>query len=889
MRGTPDLVSRLTSGQLSTYERRRSLKDFAHTLGWTPSEQMEFLHLEDFSTAHLVVEHGLENAAVITFLSQPFAGLSQFQRRSIVGLSYNNLVDWHICIDVNDATFLYNRAVPPKTRVVSSDELEKLRRDAFDQVVGRRPNPNIPALDDALIKTISYWKRALAAELGSEVPNGQFASLFNGIIFCRALEDYHRRHHGIRDGSLQETEQYLTDQYLASEIHNVGEFLQQSAQMLLGEEVPAYLLSLDTLASFNGLTEETVYALLGDFYNNRFAAYYRYDFAVISKHALSRIYERYVSVLRPEEDGEQTSFLPAIPGEDLDRTTGNVYTPEFIAKFFGRVVRDTTPPRAFRRLQSIDPACGSGIFLRTLLEMQCDPASFTGATDEDIEAAFSGAWGIDLDANAAQAARLSLALLHLLLTGGRLPPHLNVHNAEAVRHFLDGGVASESFDVVVANPPFVAVERQSQDIRDAIDQLLGHLKSGRTDTYLAFLYLGFQLLREGGTGLFVLPHSFLLADSARPLRLLLSQEAELQYIVDLSQAEVFEEVSAYVVLLVIRKNSRRSEPGNETIIVRAKTDVGSALQAALNRQPTSTPYYSVHIREAQQFSEEPWILRPPAEEGLLSDLAEYPTIAEFLDVKQGYVSGADSVFLRSRSDILEGETRIYVPLVPDREIGRYDVLDGSDMVAFYPYPNGTLVGEPQIRSDFPETWAYLNRHKDELQGRSQVEKGNLPWWKPERPRPPRNLLRPKLVSPHLVLSPRFGIDLEGVVAVTRSPMLMAKRSVLKTVPIPEQDLLKYFLAVFNSSVCFWYVTAHSHSYDRGYSLLEPKTLVSTPVPDPAQLRPTELKKIIGLVNRRLAERGPSGSALEDEIDWTVADLYSLSASDRELLGIARHG
>ena len=70
------------------------------------------------------------------------------------------------------------------------------------------------------------------------------------------------------------------------------------------------------------------------------------------------------------------------------------------------------PPIAFKRLKTLEPAVGSGIFLRTLLEMQCDPLQERVTTDL-IETAFSNVLGIDIDPNAVQAALLSLSLLHL--------------------------------------------------------------------------------------------------------------------------------------------------------------------------------------------------------------------------------------------------------------------------------------------------------------------------------------------------------------------------------------------------------------------------------------------------------------------------------------------
>jgi type I restriction-modification system DNA methylase subunit len=169
--------------------------------------------------------------------------------------------------------------------------------------------------------------------------------------------------------------------------------------------------------------------LLGDFYRPSFSAY-DFNFALMSKHALSRIYERYVTLLEFDEDDRQLSFIPQFPTERFSSRSGAIYTPLFVASFFARFLRDNVTPKTFRQMKTIDPACGSGIFLRTLLELQCNPL-IPGTTPQTIHAAFQNTYGIDRDANACQATRLSLALLHLVATG-TLPQTINVTKANGL-------------------------------------------------------------------------------------------------------------------------------------------------------------------------------------------------------------------------------------------------------------------------------------------------------------------------------------------------------------------------------------------------------------------------------------------------------------------------
>ena len=76
-----DLVVQLTELPMADAERRRLMQDFAHNFGWTPSDNFSAAGAGGFANSHLIVEHGLENTAVISFLKRPFATLGYEDRK----------------------------------------------------------------------------------------------------------------------------------------------------------------------------------------------------------------------------------------------------------------------------------------------------------------------------------------------------------------------------------------------------------------------------------------------------------------------------------------------------------------------------------------------------------------------------------------------------------------------------------------------------------------------------------------------------------------------------------------------------------------------------------------------------------------------------------------
>jgi N-6 DNA Methylase len=478
MQNLYNTIEQLTSPVLSLVTSVRLLNDFAAELGWKPSDRLEVPNVRDIANVHLVVEHGLENAALITFLNSSWQNLDSSSRKDLLNISYNNLVDWHIQVQSDRVFFYFNRTDPPtlvESLPLFRDDCDSLRSEAFEQISGKRPNPNIPALDDALIKTISLWKRNLAAELseiGQTVSNDAYSALFNAIIFTRAVEDNYRRTYPLHPLSPTLT-QTLLESWNKQQLSDIPLriALRSILENLITESIPNYLVDDDKLRIFDELSRTVVFALLTDFYRNKYASYYTYDFSLISKHALSRIYEQYVSILRDKEPDQPTLLLfSQLPEERWEKSFGSIYTPQYIARFFARYLREQMPPLAYKRIRTVDPACGSGIFLRTLLELKCDPMQ-DGITTELIDRAFETVLGLDIDGNATQATILSLSLLHLVLTD-KLPESLNIIPSEAIEYYQKNPQLKDSFDAVIANPPYVDWDTQNQAMRQHITEFM---------------------------------------------------------------------------------------------------------------------------------------------------------------------------------------------------------------------------------------------------------------------------------------------------------------------------------------------------------------------------------------------------------------------------------
>ena len=876
---------RITNEKTAHEHRLLAMRSFAEELRWTPSYEVRGSFGLNFIADHLVVEHGLDNAATISFLkaSRRATDLDSAQLQALLTISYNNLVEWHLFVSESDFRWVNNladRSTEPRadlTHGLAPSDISRLLSSAYlDESAGfEGVRRSLQPCDEALIKIISRWKRLLKADYPN-ASNRNISALFNALILIRGCED--------RDLDRMPGSSRLLLEALDAEDGDSVDLTLVLRTALSKADVATELsefVSQEALTPFKAVDRATLFNLLRELYAPR-EARYNFNFALMSKHALSRIYERYVSILRvddPEETtaGRQLTFVNPAPTEMPPSKSGAVYTPQFIAGFFGRILRQNVTPRKFRELRSIDPACGSGIFLRTLLELQCDPF-VPGTTVRIIEQAFDSLEGMDKDPNAYEATRLSLALLHLISTGS-LPraSMLRISNEDSIVANLEGRLAARSFGAVITNPPFIKLDDLPPSERETYRLYLGERDLGRIDAYLAFVRLCMDLAEPGGFVCLVLPQSFLTASNAASHRQRIASEFDVRCLVDLSAVPVFEGFGAYSILIVIQRRTVADSIGLPAQIALVTERIGGALQACLDEVDVTTAYHRVFRVPQELFRSKQWILISPEQLRVDERLRTLPHISKFMTINQGFITGADDIFIVPRSRVPRGEERAYAEYLPDRQIQRYQVPNQTDSLVFFPYDGDEQLTERVLRSRFPKTWTYLTSHRNRLSARKSVSSGRVPWWRPARPRKPSTILRPKIVGPHLMLTPRFAVDAEGRFAVSHGPFLIANDA------SEEQTLIRLFCAVLNSSVCNWHLRTYAPKYAKGYNRLEVAVLRDVPVPDLSRVSAAELSWLVDMVDKLSEHPDDSG---EIELDEMIAGLYGFTPSERkELFGI----
>ena len=876
MNNIAEIHSQLTSN-IGIHDSKHLVLEFANKLGWSPSYFIEPSSVEK-SNGYLVVEHGLQNSAIISFLKERNEDLTLVEEENLLSLSYNNLVNWHITIDsryINYYFILNKEKRKVETRKIEKDnESEALCVQTFYEVIEKRPNSNIKSLDDVLVENISRWKRILSAELGNTVDLVSLSHLFNATIFLRSIEDSKKRNNEIESNS-----KVFLDVLSTGLVGNITQVL-SLVEVKLAVSIPDYIVDKRRISVFDLISILDLKRFFNSFYENEYNRF-RYDFSIMTKQALSRIYQKYVSILSINVTFQPDLFGSSpIPNENTNKDNGAYYTPEYIARFFAKYICKKYTEREFDELKILEPAVGSGIFLRTLLEIQIEQR-ISKDTNLNVDRLFSNITAIDIDPNACLSTNLSLTLLHYIFNKSYRRP--NVIEGDSLDIMQTCIAKNEKVDVIISNPPYINQDKKDQVGTEKYKAILRGLNNGKIDIYQAFLKLSIDMLKPNGLGLFVLPHNFLISDSSKNLRNYLLDNCIVELIADLSAINVFDKVSTYTLLLIFRKKDLVNPLNSISWLLKCRASVGEALNQLLMGYESESRQYQIYKAENYFKIDGDWFLLNKSEFDLLNKIKNNRSIDNFLKVRQGVVTGRDNVFIRGTKEVKKDERSVYKAFLPDKKINSYTLDTKIEELVFYPFLNSEIITEDELANSFADTWNYLNQKREVLVNeRADVKKGKLIWWKLHSPGNPEYANAPKIVAPYLSISPKFALDKEGEFITSRSPFFILKEK------DADINLLYYFLGILNSTPCYWTLSLQAHKQSSGYNIFHLNILKTAPVPDPTLAENSNLvSRMILTVKRRIIEKTEVGKMeMEREINKIACDLYQLSQSEIELLGLS---
>lgn len=533
--------------------------------------------------------------------------------------------------------------------------------------------------------------------------------------------------------------------------------------------------------------------------------------------------------------------------------------------------------KRLRELRVVDPACGSGAFLIQTLEqlkrenrwVADETARVIGSsTLWDIDSIINdilanNLYGVDLNAESVEIAKLAL-WMHTASPGKPLSSldanircgnslvgpdfyqqyqqdlynedekeRINVFDWRAAfpQVFANGG-----FDCVVGNPPYVKLQHFKKVQSSAADYLLkakridGRLlyasaQTGNFDLYLLFVEKGVELLKPEGRMGYIAPNVWMMNEYGEGLRAFVKSKRCLDRWVDFKSFQVFDEAITYTSLQFFR--------GQTADAIRCAFVPDGDLSVVDWQTPQATiPYAELSDSEA-------WNLMPTAERDLIERLKKSCKTLEqcCTGIFVGIQTSADSIYHLTRlgpgryrtKDGVEVaiEDGIMKPLVSGAEVKRYLEPETNTYLLF---PYDLSVSKPclftvvQLTQDFPNAFAYLKSHEQELRNREKrkmdIDGG---WWAYNYPKNLDKQECSKLLLPRLIARLFCAIDASGSVFLDNVDVGGIRCS--------TTDDLYFIAGVLNSPVCNFVWRRTSKPFQNDYRSANKQFIAPLPIPE----------------------------------------------------------
>lgn len=391
------------------------------------------------------------------------------------------------------------------------------------------------SVDDALLKSLDEWRIELTREIHTSNPNlttEQIAfaqqKIMDRLMFLRIAEDRQAEPFEMLANATNESNVYdaLKDIFSrANEKYNTGLFDPNNDPITDKITIRDFALK--------NIIPKMYYPVCP------------YKFAVMPVEVMGHSYEKYLGT---EIVFGENNSITIQQKADVQKAGGVYYTPQYIVDYIlkntlGKVLEGKTPEEV-ENIKICDPACGSGSFLigayDYLLHWHKDyykqnpPQEnahhiINEAGELTIEKKknilIKNIFGVDLDENAVEIAKLSLLLKAMegendvsinayramnrnaqvlpslgknIKFGNSLKPTEFNWQVEFPSIFAQGG-----FDVIIGNPPYGAeISKADQNYYDTLYNI------GNTNTAALFMKFVQSILKDGGYNGFIIPKSF---------------------------------------------------------------------------------------------------------------------------------------------------------------------------------------------------------------------------------------------------------------------------------------------------------------------------------------------------------------------------------------------
>lgn len=425
-------------------------------------------------------------------------------------------------------------------------------------------------------------------------------------------------------------------------------------------------------------------------------------------------------------------------------------------------------------------------------------------------------------------------------------------------------------DMVIANPPYVRTQVLGAEKAQELAKKF-NLK-GKIDLYQVFLVAMTNHLKEDGLICVITSNRYLTTVGGKDIREFLNENYEIIEVIDLGDTKLFE--AAVLPAIFIgrkksnsggKKNSKAKcfriyeEPTEKALktydSIEAVLETHDSIYEILQKRNSGIyrskdKFYKVTVGylKMSEDPKEPWIMASK-EDNEWSEKVKSNAKWIFDDVfkvRVGIKTTADSVFIRSDwhdlDESITPENEVLKPLISSDTASRWILPKEVENLKIL-YTHEVIDGKRKAidLDKFPKAKAYLESHRERLEGRKYVIKAKRKWyeiWVPQDPEAWKSL---KVVFPDISMEPKFAVDDKGSMVDGNCYWLSLRNE-------QEEDLLYLATVVANSKFMskFHEIEFQNQLY-AGRKRYLTQYVKNYPLPDPNSVhskRLTEIGKLL---------------------------------------------
>lgn len=795
----------------------------------------------------------------------------------------------------------------------------------------------------------------LNREMSEKDINYAVQQIIDRIIFLRVAEDRNVENYGLL--ALANPKNKNEDDFKNYGFNGENSYYENLNYIFdrANEKYNSGLFDEDAIVRNLNIDDKTIKDIIDELYTPKNP----YQFSVIPVEIIGNAYEQFLGKTI-SIDKNHKAVIELKP--EVRKAGGVYYTPEYIVDYIvantvGEAIKGKTPDEIVN-IKILDPACGSGSFLlgayKYLLNyhkeyfLKNKTKKYMGSRYEIIDESgnlalwvrkqilINNIFGVDIDSNAVEVAKLSLLLKSFedsfnvneygqgsLLNEKILPSldnnikcgnsligndfyesHLDLDDATLYKincfdwnsKFRDI-MKTGGFDVVIGNPPYVKIQTMMESSPLSVETLKQTYKSassGNIDIYLCFVEKALQLLKPTGEMGYILPHKFFEGDMGENLRNIIASKKALKKVVYFGANQIFDNATTYTCLLFLSGSERENF---ELFRFYKDENIEEALQ---NAEFVELPISLTN--------EEKWNFHSENILNILNKLKSMPLKLEDLTRKifVGIQTSADDIYIlhggeenngivktysKSLDREIEIERKFIKPFLLGKDAKRYETIIPSKWVIFpYKFVNGNAVlyTENEIKTQFPKAWEYLKENKKELESRESGKFKNT-WWQYGRTQNLNEFECKKISIPYMANKSQAIWDNDFTYHNTKLYSISFKENV-KYNPY-------YILAIINSKLFYYYVANTGTVFRGWFSVFTPNFIGSFPIKelDLDNKQDKEIHdKLVNLVdniidlNKKLSsEKNPNTidilnsriETIDRKINSIVYELYNLNSQE----------